>query len=134
MTAAQTQPTFSFHIEGGEEHVHAVPAVVLVQILENAQRAFELIGVHVEGRGIKERARVSSATSQRFQLVCQVPMPGSYAMPVTIGGTGELFLRTWQTRHSASFVGLWNTCPHGARWAWHQSCPMNASAAEYWSP
>ena len=91
MTAVQNQPVFSFHIEGGEPHIHAIPATVLIQILENAQRAFELIGVHVEGRGIKERARVSAATSQRFQLICQVPVSGSYAMPVTIGGAGELF-------------------------------------------
>ncbi len=68
-----------------------MPAAVLVQILENAQRAFELIGVHVEGRGIKERARVSSSTSKRFQLVCQLPKPGSYAMPVNIGGASDLF-------------------------------------------
>jgi hypothetical protein len=88
----QTSPTsFSFHIEGGVADSHAVPATVLVQILENAQRAFELIGVHVEGRGIKERARVSYATSQRFQLVCKLPELGSYAMPIKIGGTGELF-------------------------------------------
>uniref|UniRef100_E6QX55 Uncharacterized protein n=1 Tax=mine drainage metagenome TaxID=410659 RepID=E6QX55_9ZZZZ len=91
MTAEPKQPAFSFHIEGGKPDVQAVPAAVLVQILENAQRAFELIGVQVEGRGIKERARVSSATSQRFQMVCQIPVSGSYAMPVTIGGAGELF-------------------------------------------
>jgi len=84
-------PSFSFHIEGGAEGAHTVPATVLVQILENAQRAFQLIGVHVEGRGIKERARVSADTSQRFQLVCQIPMDGSYALPVTVGDTSELF-------------------------------------------
>lgn len=91
MTANPSKPSFTFHIEGGAPEDHVVPVSVLVQILENAQRAFELIGVHVEGRGIKERARVSAATSKRFQLICQLPAPGSYAMPVTIGGTGELF-------------------------------------------
>ena len=91
MTAHPHKPSFVFHIEGGTHDDHAVPATVLVQILENAQRAFELIGVHVEGRGIKERARVSAATSKRFQLICQLPKPGSYAMPVTVGGAGELF-------------------------------------------
>lgn len=87
----QALPSFSFHIEGDATWDHSVPAAVLIQILENAQRAFELIGVHVEGRGVKERARVPAATSKRFQLVCQLPAKGSYAMPVTIGGTGELF-------------------------------------------
>jgi len=68
-----------------------VPAAVLVQILENAQRAFELIGVHVEGRGIKERARVPAQISQRYQLICNIPEHGSYALPVTVGGMGDLF-------------------------------------------
>lgn len=91
MTNDISHPSFSFHIESGEPEANVVPASVLVQILENAQRAFELIGVHVEGRGIKERARVSASTSQRFQLICQLPQAGCYAMPVTVGGASELF-------------------------------------------
>jgi hypothetical protein len=91
MNLSQTPPAFSFHIDGGESQDHVVPAAILVQILENAQRAFELIGVHIEGRGIKERARVSTATSRRFQLICQLPQKGSYAIPLIVGNTGELF-------------------------------------------
>lgn len=90
MPTPSQKPSFSFHIEGGTPESHVVSAAVLVQILGNAQRAFELIGVHVEGRGIKERARVAVATSQRFQLICQLPVHGCYAMPVTIGGTDGL--------------------------------------------
>lgn len=99
-------PSFAFHIEGGAPEEHVVPAAVLVQILENAQRAFELIGVHVEGRGIKERARVSAATSQRFQLICQLPAPGSYAMPVTIGGASELFSADLANKAFSIFRGF----------------------------
>ncbi|MBI3525562.1 MAG: hypothetical protein HY066_13755 [Betaproteobacteria bacterium] len=84
-------PSFSFHIKGDEQDGHTVPAVVLVQILENVQHAFELVGMQVEGREIRARARIAAATSKRFQLVCQLPGPGSYAMPVTVGGAGELF-------------------------------------------
>lgn len=85
------QPAFSFHIEPSEAGAHVVPATVLIQILENAQRVFELIGVHVEGRGIKERARVPAQISQRYQLICKIPQQGSYALPVDVGGTGDLF-------------------------------------------
>ena len=85
------QPSFSFHIESGEPQGDVVPASVLVQILQNAQQAFELIGVHVEGRSINQRARVSAAISQRFQLICQLPQSGCYALPVTVGSTSELF-------------------------------------------
>ena len=86
-------PSFSFHIESGEAQGDVVPASVLVQILHNAQQAFELIGVHVEGRSINQRARVAAATSQRFQLVCQLPKSGCYAMPVLLGGETDLFDR-----------------------------------------
>lgn len=99
-------PSFSFHIEGAAADGHAVPASVLVQILGNAQRAFELIGVHVEGRGIKERARVSSSTSKRFQLICQLPKTGSYAMPVNIGGAGELFSAELANKAFGIFRGV----------------------------
>ena len=91
MNALQPHPSFSFHIESGEPQGNVVPASVLVQILQNAQQAFELIGVHVEGRSINQRARVSAATTQRFQLICQLPAPGCYALPVTVGGATELF-------------------------------------------
>ena len=91
MTASPRHPSFSFHIESGDSQGNVVAASVLVQILQNAQQAFELIGVHVEGRSINQRARVSAATSQRFQLICQLPEPGSYALPVTVGGSTELF-------------------------------------------
>jgi hypothetical protein len=85
-------PTFSFHIEGGETSgTNTVPAVVLVQILQSAQQAFELIGIHVEGRSVKVRARVPTSTSKRFRLFCRLPEAGCYAMPVAVGGPGELF-------------------------------------------
>ncbi len=86
MTNPNDQTSFSLHIEGGIQNGEAVPATVLAQILGNAQRAFELIGTHVEGRTIRERARISAATRSRFQLVCRLPEPGCYAVPIEIGG------------------------------------------------
>ncbi len=83
-------PSFSLHIEGIDPDVHTAPAAVLVQILENAQRAFELIGIHAEGREIKARARIPAATSKRFQLLCDLPQAGSYALPITVGGAHDL--------------------------------------------
>lgn len=91
MDEVRPPPSFSFHIESGEVlDGRTVPASILVQILQSAQQAFLLIGVHVEGRSIKARARVSAETSERFQLVCQIPEPGCYAMPVTIGASNDL--------------------------------------------
>ncbi len=99
-------PSFSFQIDGDEQSEHTVPAVVLVQILENAQHAFELIGVQVEGREIRSRARITAATSKRFQLVCQLPQAGSYTMPVTIGGAGELFFAELADQAFGIFRGV----------------------------
>lgn len=92
MNTSQKHPSFSFHIESGEGQGNVVSASVLVQILQNAQQAFELIGVHVEGRSINKRARVPAATSQRFQLICELPKPGCYALPVMVGSESELFV------------------------------------------
>jgi hypothetical protein len=91
MPIHDSPPSFSFHITGDEQIGHTVPAIVLAQILENAQRAFALIGGQVEGREIRTRARIAPETSKRFQLICKLPEAGSYAMPVTVGGAGELF-------------------------------------------
>lgn len=91
MPSSERSPSFSVHIVGDEQGVNAVPAAVLVQILENAQHAFELIGVQVEGREIRARARIAAATSKRFQLICKLPEAGSYSMPITVGSAGELF-------------------------------------------
>ena len=86
MTNPDGKTAFSLHIETGTENGDAVPAAVLAQILTSAQRSFELIGVHVEGRTIQQRARISAATRSRFQLVCRLPEPGCYAVPIELGG------------------------------------------------
>lgn len=86
MTNPDGKTAFSLHIETGTENGDAVPAAVLAQILTSAQRSFELIGVYVEGRTIQQRARISAATRSRFQLVCHLPVPGCYAVPIELGG------------------------------------------------
>lgn len=67
-----------------------MPVSVLVPILGNAQRAFELLGVQIEGREIRERARLSSTTAKRFQLICHIPQSGSYVMPISVGDDVDL--------------------------------------------
>jgi hypothetical protein len=90
MTHTDGKTAFSLHIESGTENGDAVPAAVLAQILTSAQRSFELIGVHVEGRTIQQRARISATTRSRFQLVCRLPEPGCYAVPIELGGNDLL--------------------------------------------
>ena len=120
MPKLDNRPRFSFHIESGESSTnHTVPASVLVQILQSAQQAFELIGIHVEGRSVKQRARVNAKTSKRFQLVCELPMAGCYAVPVAVGGTGEMF----QREHSESALNIFRKLMRG----------VSARSAHGWS-
>ena len=80
-----TAPKFSFHLEGAPASGHAIPASVLVQVVENAQNAVELIGYFVEGKEIKRRLRIPARMSRKYQLVCHVPVAGSYALPLSLG-------------------------------------------------
>jgi hypothetical protein len=82
----------TFHLEGPLTDAHTLPAAVLVQVLENAQRAFELIGLQVEGKTVKARARLAKSSAEKFQLICHLPVHGCYAMPVIVGGaSNDLF-------------------------------------------
>jgi hypothetical protein len=102
-TSLPQKPSFSFHIDSESPHTaNTVPAAVLVQVLQGAQLAFEHIGIHVEGRSIKSRARVSALTSRRFQLICKLPEPGCYAVPVEIGDTTDLL----QEEHAAQALSI----------------------------
>jgi len=78
-------PKFSFHLEGAQTSSCAIPASVLVQVVENAQNAVELIGYFVEGMEVKRRLRIPARMSRKYQLVCHVPVGGSYVLPLTLG-------------------------------------------------
>jgi hypothetical protein len=62
----------------------AVPASVLIQTLEGAQRAIWLIALAKEQKDIKSRARIPAEIEQRYQLKCEVPHSGSYLLPTFV--------------------------------------------------
>lgn len=98
---------FSFHIEGPLAANHTAPADVIVQVLENAQRAFELIGMSQEGKVIKSRARRVRTISEKYQLVCQLPEHGCYAMPIVVGGeSSDLFAPEEAAQATDTFKNL----------------------------
>lgn len=104
-------PSFSFHIDAGQPGSHGVPAPLLIQVIENAQNAVELIGCDVEGKEFKQRVKIPTRISRKYQLICQVPVTGSYAIPMTLGDPGsDLFVfedidRAWKT-FSALLAGV----------------------------
>ena len=99
----KTAPNFSFHIDAGQPGAHCVPASVLIQVIENAQNAVELIGCDIEGKAFKQRVKIPAGISRKYQLFCQVPMIGSYAIPMTLGDpVSDLFAsedidKVWKT-------------------------------------
>ena len=62
----------------------AVPASVLIQTLEGAQRAIWLIALAREQKDIKSRARIPDEIQQRYQLKCEAPQLGSYVLPAFV--------------------------------------------------
>lgn len=78
-------PNFSFHIAAGPADIHGVPAHLLIQVIENAQNAIELIGCDIESKEFKQRVRIPARIRRKYQLFCQIPVTGSYVIPMTIG-------------------------------------------------
>ncbi len=73
-----------FRFSRPEDETPAVPASVLIQTLEGAQRAIWLIALAKEQKDIKSRARIPADIEQRYQLKCLVPKTGSYLLPAFV--------------------------------------------------
>lgn len=85
MTATDDQSRrLEFRFSRAADAQPAVPASVLIQTLEGAQRAIWLIALAKEQKDIKSRARIPAEIEQRYQLKCEVPRPGSYVLPACV--------------------------------------------------
>lgn len=73
-----------FRFSRSAEARPAVPASVLIQTLEGAQRAIWLIALAKEQKDIKSRARIPAEIERRYQLRCEVPQSGSYLLPAIV--------------------------------------------------
>ena len=62
----------------------SVPAALLIQTLEGAQRVIWLLALAAENRDIRMRARIPVEIEQRYQLKCSLPQAGSYTMPAAV--------------------------------------------------
>lgn len=98
---------FSFHFEGKVADRHSLPVSVLVQVMENAQNVVELLGCHVEGIEFRQRVKIPTRVSRRYQLECHIPIEGSYALPISLGDTtSDVFATDNGLKVWASFVDL----------------------------
>lgn len=76
--------TLQFRFSRPGDNTPAVPASVLIQTLEGAQRAIWLIALANENKDVKSRARIPAEIEQRYQLKCDVPKSGSYLLPAFV--------------------------------------------------
>lgn len=82
--ALQEDRRLQFRFSRAADAQPAVPASVLIQTLEGAQRAIWLIALTRELKDIKSRARIPAEIEQRYQLKCEVAQPGSYLLPAFV--------------------------------------------------
>jgi hypothetical protein len=68
----------------------AVPASVLIQTLEGAQRAIWLIALATKDKDVTSRARIPSDIEQRYHSKCEVPETGSLPAFVLPGEDQEV--------------------------------------------
>jgi hypothetical protein len=79
-----------FRIQPPRPNSRIVPATVLIDILDGAQRAIHLLGLLNEGIEINERARISAEIEAKYALNCEAPSAGSYVLSSIVGQEGDL--------------------------------------------
>ncbi|MGP1385154.1 MAG: hypothetical protein ACTS2F_16440 [Thainema sp.] len=65
--------------------IHEVPADMLARTLSGMQQLVYVLATAQEQKTFKNRFRISQEIQQRYSLSCQIPQPGSYAMPIALG-------------------------------------------------
>jgi hypothetical protein len=81
----QDQVTAIIRLSNGDDGIHEVPVEVLSRTLSGIQQLVYLVATAQEHKVIRDRFRLSQEIQQRYSLSCQIPKPGSYAMPVSLG-------------------------------------------------
>ncbi len=64
----------------------SVPADILATTLQSLQSVVRLLGASHGGAGSSGAGSTTAASDARYAITCHLPVPGSYAVPVTIAG------------------------------------------------
>jgi hypothetical protein len=86
---SQSEIQATIRLTNDEDGIHEVPADVLARTLSGMQQLVYLIATAQEHKTIGVRFRLSQEIQQRYSLICRIPQPGSYAVPITFG-SGEV--------------------------------------------
>jgi len=83
---------FEIRFEGRFADGQMLPVAILSQALSAMQRAVHLLAMQHENVSVRQRERVSKSVEAKYPLLCSLPKPGSYIVPVEIGDPSvELF-------------------------------------------
>jgi hypothetical protein len=82
---SSTETLATIRLTNGEPGIHEVPAEVLARVLSGMQQLVYLTASGQEHRKISKRFRLSEEIKQRYSLSCRIPVPGSYAVPLSLG-------------------------------------------------
>jgi len=83
---------FEIKFEGRFADGQMLPVATLTQVLGAMQRAVYLLAMQHENISVRQRERLNKNVEMKYPLLCSLPKPGSYIVPVEIGDpTVELF-------------------------------------------
>ncbi len=83
---------FEIRFEGRFADGQMLPVATLSQVLSAMQRAVHLLAMQHENVSVRQRERLNKNVEAKYPLLCALPKPGSYVVPVEIGDpTVELF-------------------------------------------
>ena len=98
---------FDLHFENAAFPEHTVPASVLLQSLEWAQRTIYVLALAAEKKPAKQRLKFSQELERNYSLMCSVPVTGSYNLPSTIGdATADLYVEADSERVAGMYKQL----------------------------
>ena len=76
---------FEIKFEGRFADGQMLPVATLTQVLGAMQRAVHLLAMQHENISVRQRERINKTVDAKYPLLCSLPKPGSYIVPVEIG-------------------------------------------------
>ena len=71
-------------LSGHAVEEHAVPAGVLIRVLSGMQQLVYIVASDSGNRKLVQRFRVADDIERDYKLMCKVPEPGSYSLPLSL--------------------------------------------------
>ncbi len=98
---------FEIRFEGRFANSQLLPVAALAKVLEAMQRAVHLLAMQHEKIEVRQRDRITKEIEVKYPLLCSIPKPGSYIVPVEIG---DISLNLFAKDDIEAVGGLFTDC------------------------